>query len=109
VKSAKLRQRVQSRFCDSNHKSLVFGVFTQRANFRDKETPSTVKMESVRENRGHTRRSETGRIRAAVDKIRRLFRRTPDEPEDPYAYLTAPKEPKPPSRGAAAVAEEPDD
>jgi len=29
--------------------------------------------------------------------------------EDPYAYVTAPKKPRPPSRGAAAVAEELDD
>ena len=75
----------------------------------DKETPNTVKMESVREKHGHVRRSKTGRIRAALDRIKRLFRRTPDAPEDPLAYVTAPKKPRPPSRGAAAVAEEPDD
>ena len=55
------------------------------------------------------RRSKTGRIRAALDRIKCLFRRRPDVPEDPYAYVTAPKKPRPPRRGAAAVAEEPDD
>jgi hypothetical protein len=55
------------------------------------------------------RRSKTGRIRVALDRIRRLFRKRPDVPEDPYAYVTAPKKPRPPDRGAAAVAEEPDD
>jgi hypothetical protein len=55
------------------------------------------------------RRSKTGRIRVALDRIRRLFRKRPDVPEDPYAYVTAPKKPRPPHRGAAAVAEEPDD
>jgi hypothetical protein len=54
-------------------------------------------------------RSETGRIQAALDRIKRLFRRRPDVPEDPYAYITATKKPRPPRRGAAAVAEEPDD
>jgi len=55
------------------------------------------------------RRFETGRIRATLERIKRLFRRKPDTPEDPYAYVTAPKRPRPPSRSAAAVAEEPDD
>ena len=58
---------------------------------------------------GYMRRSKTGRIQAARDRIKRLFRRRPDVPEDPYAYVTAPKKPKPPRHGAAAVAEEPDD
>ena len=54
-------------------------------------------------------RSKTGRIRAALERIKRLFRRRPDVPEDPYAYVTAPKKPRPPGRSAAAVAEKPDD
>jgi hypothetical protein len=39
--------------------------------------------------------------------IRRLFRRDRPLPEDPYAYVTAPKKPSLPGRGAA-VAEEPE-
>ncbi len=37
----------------------------------------------------------------------RFFRRTPELPEDPYAYATAPKKPRLPRRGAAAAAEPP--
>ena len=48
-------------------------------------------------------------LRALIEKIRRFFKRTPELPEDPYAYVTAPKKPKPPSRNAAAVAEWPED
>jgi len=66
-------------------------------------------MESMREKHGHVRRSKSDRIRVALDTIKRLFRRTPDVPEDPHAYVTAPKKTRPPTRGAAAVAEEPDD
>jgi hypothetical protein len=48
-------------------------------------------------------------IRGFLDKMKRLFRRTPDPPPaDPYAYVPAPKKPKPCSRGAAAVIEPPE-
>jgi hypothetical protein len=49
-------------------------------------------------------------IRVAVEKAKRLFKRGPRLPEeDPYAYVTAPKKPRPPYRSAAAVAEPPED
>ena len=37
----------------------------------------------------------------------RFFRRTPGQPEDPYAYAMAPKKPRMPRRGASAAAEPP--
>ena len=36
-----------------------------------------------------------------------FFRRTPGQPEDPYAYAMAPKNPRPPLRGASAAAQPP--
>ncbi len=36
---------------------------------------------------------------------KRFFRKDPDEMEDPYAYVGAPKKPRPPLRCAAAAAE----
>jgi hypothetical protein len=48
-------------------------------------------------------------IRGFLDKMKRLFRRTPDPPPaDTYAYVPAPKKPKPSSRSAAAVIEAPE-
>jgi len=38
-------------------------------------------------------------------QIRRLFRNDTPQPEDPYAYVTAPKKPNPPERGAAIAVE----
>ena len=56
------------------------------------------------------RRNRT--LRETLSAIRRLFRRrkldTPGGPDDPYAYVMAPKKPRLPGRGAAAVVEEPD-
>jgi alkanesulfonate monooxygenase SsuD/methylene tetrahydromethanopterin reductase-like flavin-dependent oxidoreductase (luciferase family) len=43
------------------------------------------------------------RIRDILDRIRRLFRREPDSPDDPYALVGAPKKPRPPYRRAAAA------
>lgn len=37
--------------------------------------------------------------------IRRGFRKEPEPPLDPYAYVTAPRKPRPSGRNAAAVAE----
>ena len=52
---------------------------------------------------------KTNLIRAAIEGIKRLFKRKPDVPEDdPYAYVTAAKKPRPPYRSAAAVAELPE-
>jgi hypothetical protein len=36
-----------------------------------------------------------------------FFRRSPEQPEDPYAYAMAPKKPRLPQRGASAAAEPP--
>jgi hypothetical protein len=48
------------------------------------------------------------KARQVLKKIGRLFRRRPEFPDDPYAYVTAPKKPRFPSRSAAAVAERPE-
>ncbi len=40
----------------------------------------------------------TGRLRPSV-------RKEPEPPADPYAYVTAPKKPRPSNRSGAAVAE----
>jgi hypothetical protein len=50
-----------------------------------------------------------GLVRKLLDKIQRIFRKQPDPPEDPYAYVTAGKKPGPPSRSARAAVEEPED
>lgn len=44
-----------------------------------------------------------GKIRKTWERLRRLFR--PPEPQDPYAYVMAPRKPRP-HQGSAAVAEE---
>jgi hypothetical protein len=46
-------------------------------------------------------------LRTAWEKLKRLLRRPPDPPEDPYSYVGAPKKPRPPTRKAAAAEEEP--
>ncbi len=49
-------------------------------------------------------------LRVAVEKAKRLFKREPRlSEEDPYAYVTAPKKPRPPYQRAAAVADRPED
>ncbi len=49
-------------------------------------------------------------LRVALEKAKRLFKRGPRLPEeDPYAYVTVPKKPRPPYRSAAAVADRPED
>lgn len=50
--------------------------------------------------RQHSRRQ----MRVLLESLKRLFRRKP-EPEDPYAYRTAPLRRPPHSRSGAAVAE----
>jgi hypothetical protein len=42
-------------------------------------------------------------LRELLDRVRRLFRREPEHPDDPYAMVGAPKKPRPPHRGAAAA------
>jgi alkanesulfonate monooxygenase SsuD/methylene tetrahydromethanopterin reductase-like flavin-dependent oxidoreductase (luciferase family) len=47
-------------------------------------------------------------LKSAVQTLRRLLaKKEPDADDDPYAYVTAPKKPRPPQR-AAAVAGLPD-
>jgi hypothetical protein len=50
---------------------------------------------------------DRGTIRRAMEKLKNLFRRRrePGMPEDPYAYVTAPKKPRPSSRSAAVGAD----
>jgi len=47
--------------------------------------------------------SEPGRLRELVRRIKGFLRKPEPEPEDPYAYVGAPKKPRPPQRGAAAA------
>jgi hypothetical protein len=50
--------------------------------------------------------SRSGRFRAALERLKKLFGKEPEPPAaDPYAYVTAPKKPRPSSRSGAAVAE----
>jgi len=49
------------------------------------------------------------RLRALLDALKRLFRRKPAAPGDPYAYVTAPLRRGPKGRSGAAVAEIEDD
>jgi hypothetical protein len=46
------------------------------------------------------------RLRELLESLKNWCRRKP--PEDPYAYVTAPKKPRPPHLSASAVAEQPD-
>lgn len=49
--------------------------------------------------------SEPGRLRRFLQRIKRfLTKREPELPEDPYAYVGAPKKPRPPHRSSAAAA-----
>jgi hypothetical protein len=42
--------------------------------------------------------------------LKRIFKKeSPEPPDDPFAYVTAPKKPKPPHRSSAAVAEDPEE
>ena len=43
------------------------------------------------------------RLRGLMDALKRLLRKEPEPPEDPYAYVGAPKKPRPPHRSAAAA------
>jgi hypothetical protein len=54
-------------------------------------------------------RFEKRRVREWLDTVKRFFKRKPDGPEDPYAYVTAPKKPRPPYRSAATVEDRPEE
>ena len=43
------------------------------------------------------------RIEAVLARVKRIFRRQPEPPEDPYAYVGAPKKPRPPYQRRAAA------
>jgi hypothetical protein len=47
------------------------------------------------------RHSERSRLHDLMAKLRNFLKREP--PEDPYAYVGAPKKPRPPHRSAAAA------
>jgi hypothetical protein len=56
---------------------------------------------------GHSMRqySEPGRLRRFLQRIKRyLTKPEPELPEDPYAYVGAPKKPRPPHRSSASAA-----
>lgn len=59
--------------------------------------------------------SEDSRLRKLFRRLTGLFRsrprarKEPEPPVDPYAYVTAPKKPRPSNRSGAAVAELPED
>jgi hypothetical protein len=55
------------------------------------------------------KRYEDERLRGWLNRLKRLFKRNPEAPEDPNSYVMAPKKPRPPTRSAAAVAEWPED
>jgi len=44
-----------------------------------------------------------------MNRVTQGFRKEPEPPLDPYAYVTAPKKPRPSNRSAAAVAELPEE
>jgi hypothetical protein len=53
-------------------------------------------------------------LQAVMERIKRrkgsaTNRKEPEAPEDPYAYVTAPRKPRTPNRSAAAVAEWPEE
>jgi hypothetical protein len=52
------------------------------------------------------RRSTYWKIRDALARIKRFVKREPEvPPDDPYAYVGAPKKPRLPQRSASATAE----
>ena len=53
-------------------------------------------------------RSLRERMRRTMASLKRLLKREgPEQPDDPYAMVTAPRKPRPPHR-SAAVADEPE-
>jgi hypothetical protein len=48
------------------------------------------------------------RLQRLKDAIKRLLKREPEPPEDPFSYVTVRRKPRPGGRSAAAVLEEPD-
>ena len=48
--------------------------------------------------------SKPGRLKQFLLRLKRFLTKPEPEPEDPYAYVGAPKKPRPPLRGDAAAA-----
>jgi hypothetical protein len=48
-------------------------------------------------------------FRRLTRRLRPRARKEPEPPVDPYAYVTAPKKPRPSNRSGAAVAELPEE
>ena len=61
----------------------------------------------TRRNRGQKTPARESAVERWARNIIGFFRRTPGQPEDPYAYAMAPKKPRLPRRGASAAAEPP--
>lgn len=51
------------------------------------------------------RRKRDSKVHDWVKRVKRMLRREPEPPEDPYAYVGAPKKPRLPQRSASAAAE----
>jgi hypothetical protein len=56
----------------------------------------------LREERNTMERSSV--LEDLLAKLKRRFNKDPEPPEDPYAYVGAPKKPRPPYRKDAAAA-----
>jgi len=57
------------------------------------------------ERRTVTDHSQDSRLKKLLRRIRRLLKREPEPPEDPYAYVGAPQKPRLPHRSASAAVE----
>jgi hypothetical protein len=62
--------------------------------------------DTLKEPRGKAmRRLPPTRLQDVLHRVKLWFRRKPKSPDDPYAYVTAPKKPRLPHLSSAAVAE----
>jgi len=55
-----------------------------------------------KEGTGMNRRPAHRKIRETLARVKRFFKREPESPGDPYAYVGAPRKPRLPQRSAAA-------
>jgi hypothetical protein len=49
--------------------------------------------------------SDQRKVQNLINRIKRMLGRNPEPPDDPYAYVGAPKKPRLPQRSASAAAE----
>ena len=49
--------------------------------------------------------SKDSRLQELISQIKRMLGQEPEPPDDPYAYVGAPKKPRLPQRSASAAAE----